>query len=737
MRRFSRSAATTSNRTCVALVSSASLIALSHAAEPVVAAGASSASNEEVIIIGKSVGRTKGGTKSTAPLRQTPSTLTVFDRERIEEQNLLTLEDLATVTPGVTITGVGSEGASFMSRGFAIDNYLTDGVPGTAGYSTLIPDLFLFDRVEVLRGPAGLFSGAGNPAGSINLVRKRPLDEARLTASVSYGRWNNYRAELDVSTPLSANGAIKARAGTAFHDQDQFYDVAHRRRLLTFGVLSFDFDDATTLTVGGHYEHFEPAIQTGLPGYRYGADRHPTGLLSVRRSTYLGADWNSRNAKVTSGFAELRHEFADGWVGRASLAYTKTDNYDFYAYIGSQPVLPEGSAPNAGRTSHIIYFGDSEGDALSADVNLIGAFEAFGQTHDLVIGADYQTRNPKTLAYGRLSNVTFIDVYNPDTAVTRYPVPSNGADESETVQYGVYGQARIRPMENLTLVLGGRLSWWDYSAVSTVYPTATAPTTRVTYTAYDQKGEFTPFAGIVYDVTDNVTLYASYADVFQPQSQKTFENEQIDPLIGHQYEAGVKVSLADDRLLVSAAVYQLEQSNRAYSDPEHEGFFIAAGTVEARGGEFEVSGKIASNWSLSAGYSYTESKTTKDANPNSEGRAFQPIIPKHAFKAWTNYEFEDGSLAGLSLGAGVNYVGAARGGSPGALVASGIGAEVRQRGYAVFNARVGYEIDDNLSVNLNVNNVFDKIYYARISATGRGNFYGEPRSFMISLRATY
>ena len=148
---------------------------------------------DEVIVLGKSYGQDVG--KTVTPRKDVPNTISVIDREQIEAQNLFTLEDALTATPGVTVTGVGSEDPTFVSRGFAISNYLIDGVPTLSfGFPSVVPDLFAFDRLEVLRGPAGLFSGSGNPAGSINMVRKRPLEEARAQASVGYGSYQNVRA---------------------------------------------------------------------------------------------------------------------------------------------------------------------------------------------------------------------------------------------------------------------------------------------------------------------------------------------------------------------------------------------------------------------------------------------------------------------------------------------------------------------------------------------------------------
>ena len=167
--------------------------------------------SDEIMVLGKSYGRAVG--KTVTPLKDTPNTITVIDRAQIEAQNLFTLEDALTATNGITVNGVGSEDPSFFSRGFAIANYLIDGVPSFAfNFPSAVPDLFFYDRLEVLRGPAGLFSGSGNPAGSINMVRKRPLAAFRMQASAGAGSYDNLRFELDVSTPIGSKAGLRVGA---------------------------------------------------------------------------------------------------------------------------------------------------------------------------------------------------------------------------------------------------------------------------------------------------------------------------------------------------------------------------------------------------------------------------------------------------------------------------------------------------------------------------------------------
>ncbi len=693
--------------------------------------------DDEILVVGKSYGQAVG--KTVTPLKDVPNTITVIDQEQLQQRNLFTLEDALTVTNGVTITGIGSEDPSYLSRGFTINNYLVDGVPTFSfAFPAVVPDLFLYDRVEVLRGPAGLFSGAGNPAGSINLVRKRPLDTFAFNALAGYGSFQNFRGEVDVSTPLDDRSGL--RLGAMAQDQDQFFDIAHRYRFAAFGVADTQIGENTTLTVGGNYDLFKPAIQSGLPGIIGGTDGSDGQLLDIDRSTYLGADWNRFRSESWSGFVEVAHRVSDRWTLRATGLLTNVDRVDVYSYIGNQPVTPTN-----GVTSHIAYRGDSTMQTRSFDFNGVGSFPAFGRDQTLILGADYQASS-STSAYSRRSNYATIDVYNPvspaEPDLDPYTLATGkvvGGSEGETEQYGLYGQLRLSPVAGLTLVGGGRMTWWD----TTTTPIS-AQLVRGTPSSYSFDDRFTPYAGIVWDVTDDLNLYASYADSFTPQAPPVDrirpDGRAIDPLIGEQYEAGTKLSLMDKRLLLSAAVYQITQNNRLFNDPTLPNVVYQIGKVRARGIEAEVSGEILPGWRVNGGYSFTSTSYLEDANPVLEGLSLLPVIPEHMVKLFTNYAPVDGLLAGASVGAGVTWFDGTWSGNPAAFNADGTlrtrSSIVRQGSYAVADLRAGYKITDNLALAVNVNNLFDRNYYSRISSTGRGNYYGSPRTVFASIRVT-
>ena len=714
----------------------------------------------EVVVVGKSYGRAVG--KTVTPLKDTPNTITVIERDQIEAQTLFTLEDALTATNGITVTGIGSEDPSFNSRGFAINNYLVDGTPTQSfGFPGVVPDLFFYDRLEVLRGPAGLFTGAGNPAGSINLIRKRPLEATRVQAAAGYGSYNNLRLEVDASTRLS--DAIGVRAGAMAQDQDQFFDTAHRRRWGAFAVGDVAIGARTTLTGGIYYDRFQPAVQTGLPGYVGGADGSDGRLLDVRRSTYLGADWNRFNSESWTGFVELAHRISERWTLRATGMTANVDRVDKYSYIGNAAVTPD----NNGLTNHIAFLGDNRQRTRSFDINGTGSFPAFGRDQTLILGMDYQAQD-YTSYYSRLSNYARINVFDPvypaeplldpRAVLPLYPVQgttggpctvasarciehASGATRTYVEQYGLYGQMRLSPVEHLTLVGGGRATWWS-NHLDTLNRLTGAVSGRSQY-GYDDR--FTPYGAVLFDATPNLNLYASYADSFTPQAPPANrarpDGRPVEPLVGNQYEIGSKLSLMKQRLLLSVAAYQITQDNRLVNPPELPDVVLQAGRVRARGVEAEATGQIVPGWRINGGYTYTHSEYLEDNEPQFEGITLMPIIPKHMVKFFTNYAPVDGPLAGASVGGGLTWFSSTYGGNPALFNANGTlrtrSSIVRQDAYAVVDLRAGYKLTKQLSVSLNVNNVLDKSYYSRISSTGRGNFYGTPRTVFGTIRYTF
>ena len=360
-----------------------------------------------------------------------------------------------------------------------------------------------------------------------------------------------------------------------------------------------------------------------------------------------------------------------------------------------------------------------ENRQTSADGYLNGPFTLFGRRHEALIGVNHLRTSTEQFSANFLTPVGVpVDVWKWDPHSVPEPAVGPYASRGPTrmVQSGIYAMGRFSLADPLKLVLGGRVSRWKQNTSSA--------SSRLS-------SEFTPYGGLVLDISPQWALYASYAQVFQPQTQTTWEGGILDPVQGSNREVGIKGGLLDGRLDASLALFNIRQRNRAQSDPAHPCagavcYYIAGGEVESRGIEAEVNGRIMPGLDLSLGYTYNATEYLKDAQ--SQGQPFARFTPKHIFRLWANTVLpgNDGRLsAGVGLQAQSAYT-----------VQSG-GVTLRQGGYALASLRIGYRINKHLSAALHVNNLFDRRYYQSLSGTSWNNRYGEPRSVALTLRMEY
>jgi outer-membrane receptor for ferric coprogen and ferric-rhodotorulic acid len=371
------------------------------------------------------------------------------------------------------------------------------------------------------------------------------------------------------------------------------------------------------------------------------------------------------------------------------------------------------------------FLGEATAENTSFDVNIVGEFDLFGHTSGIIFGVDYQTSRWHAFEngyyFGTGDPITYIDVFNPvpRPAIPPITIDPNGIGYfdflQERKQHGAYGQARLKLAEPLTIVVGGRIGWVKYEYnYTTVLPGN-----------FEISGKVSPYAGFVFDISPAWSAYGSYASVFEPQDAIDAVGQPIGPLSGSQFELGIKGNVFSDAILLTVAAYRLRQTNRAIPDPNDFSSLIGSGEVEAKGIEAEINGEITPDWSINGGYVYTTNKFV-EAGPGVTGQ-YIPIIPKHNIRLFTDYEFPSGSaLAGLSLGAAIEFNSARR--------ANDI---VKQESYFVADVRAGYDFTENLSLSVNVNNIFDKRYYNSLFNATFGNVYGTPRSAMVTLRAKY
>lgn len=642
------------------------------------------------------------GLGTPTSLKETPQSVSVVTRKRMDDQNLTTIEDTMDATAGMNVATGDLINGSIYSRGHEVLTYQLDGLaaPYQSIYGTT-PSMAVYDRVEVLRGPAGLVNGQSSPGGMVNLARKRALTEPRGQAKLSAGSWATRRGMLDYTGPLTADGALRGRAVAAYEEGDSFVDQVDNERTTGYATLEYDVADATTLSLAATYDPQKITRFSGLPTLQSGK------LLDVDPSTFIGADWNNADISYQDMLAELEHSFAGGGQARVATRLGRREA-DLKSALGTG-----GVDPNTRETNLLGFRRDYEEDTTAIDARLTLPLEAFGQNHEYTVGADYRRFDQVTRQ--RFAMLGTQNVDNPDHDVAEPDIPFQPGpgylnQKSEPEQTGVYGQFRLAATDAAEVILGGRYS--QYSQTVTERDSGQASSEQ-------QLNEFTPYAGMTYDLDPVWTAYASYTTSFEPQPTSTdADGDPLDPREGAQAEAGIKAAWLEGRLAGQFAIYQLTDKNRAVT--VSPGTSEESGETETTGFEAELSGQIGDYWNLYAAYTYADAEITGD-----DSDTFGSFTPKHQGDLWVRYDLEGAGLEGVSAGGGLNAVSD--------FFSNTRGTRIEADGYEVVDLQLAYAITDSASATLSANNVLDREYFQRVGNTGDQNFYGEPRNYQLKV----
>lgn len=640
-------------------------------------------------------------------LREMPQSVSVVTRSQLDDLNLNTVNDAIAVTTGAVLVQNDdvNERTEIFFRGLPVDSLRVDGAAVSSNNDVMMFDTAIYDRIEVLRGPSGLFQGAGQPGGTVNLVRKRAPDTFSAGVEGLVGSWQQFRGQVDIGAPLNAAGSIRARGVAVINDAESFVDLINTQRWLVFGTVDIDIAETTTLTLGGTWQQGHGRNARGLPAYADGT------LADVPRSTYIGTKWDHSETRSGDLFANLEHRFDGGAVLTATASFLdrKRDGKIAFAAAAIDPVTGNTELTPEHRIDRETNY--------NTDAHLLVPFEMAGQEQKVLFGADYRTSREK-MDRARGDEIVQ-NVFAPDHDVLEQDLVFDRFDGVETTQYGVYAQARLKPAAWGTLVLGGRVSWWDTRSWDRESGEEDS-SLRI-------RAKFTPYAAAVADLDEHFSAYVSYASIFSPQEERTVENDALKPRTGSQYEVGLKGAFLDSRLNGHVALFQIDERNRAIADPDEPEFSVAAGRMRSKGFEAEIAGEVAPGWQLITGYTYAKTRYRDD--PANAGLPFDPRTPRHAFRLWTHYEVRQGALQGLSIGGGLKVYGE--------FYRTDDGARFSQGGYATVDTQFGYDLGNGVKVAGTVTNIFDRKYFQSVGYSERQSYFGRPRAFTAKIVANW
>lgn len=662
-----------------------------------------------------SVKTTTSGTKMLLVPRDIPQSVSIISEQRMEDQKLQSLGDVLKNTVGISQSYADSDRATYYARGFAIDNYMVDGIPtlfeSRWNLGDALTDTAIYERIEVVRGANGLTTGSGNPSAAINMVRKH-ADSREFTGNLSaeYGSWNKQRYVMDLSSPLVDSGKIRGRMVAGYQDNDSWLDRYNQKKTFFYGVVDVDLTDATTFSVGYDYQETNMNSPTwgGIPRwYTDGSKTDPD------RSYSTAPDWAYNDKEQKRTFMTLKQQLGSDWQLTVNGTHTEMTLESQQLYLdglvdkaSGSLVSPYGpSYPYVGGTGY--NTGKRKVDALDAFAN--GAYELFGRQHELMIGTSYTRQN--NTYYSSWANIADSELGNYYSYDGNFPetdwAPLSLAQKDTVHQKSAYMATRISLADPLHVILGARYTKYNLDTLNQQL----------------EKNNTSPYAGIVFDINDAWSAYASYTSIFKPQTERDEKQQYLSPITGNNYEAGLKADWMNGRLTTSMAIFRIEQDHLAQSTgnviPGTSGeiaYREANGTV-SRGVEFEINGALTDNWQMTFG-------ATRYIAENSDGGAVNPNLPRTSVKLFTSYRLP--MLQALAVGGGVNWQNHVW---SDVAVPSGTWRS-EQGSYALVDLFARYNVTKAFSVQANVDNLLDKKYDTNVE--GRGVVYGAPRNFSIS-----
>lgn len=607
-------------------------------------------------------------TRLDLSLRETPQAMTVITRALIDDLALGSVQDLLKLAPGVTVERVETDRSYYLSRGFEISNFQIDGVglPFATGDQLGDLDTALYERVEVLRGANGLMSFTGNPSATVNFIRKRPTDTLQARGAVTVGSWGQRRFDVDVSTPLSAEGTVRGRIVAAAEKGDSWLDRYSQDKQVVGAVVDAKLASSTVLTLGASQQKNRPQ------GVMWGALPllDATGApVSYGRSASTAADWSYWNTHDRQAFAELEHGFGNDWHARATFTRRAlgSDSELLYVYGALDRDIGEGLFQWPSKYWH------SERQTV-LDLSLSGPFTLAGRRHELVLGVN-GSRSENMLRSSDQDTGLPLDEQTMLAGTAARPPFDQGitgqADFTDRRRSG-FAVVRWSVADTLSLLTGVNATRAESEGEQYGEPHSY----RRTRTK--------PYLGAVWDLDSHHSLYASHAGIFSPQSKLDRQGQVLAPIEGSSTEAGVKGEWLGGRLNGSLSIFRVKQDNTAVAGGFENGRTWYVGeNATSTGHELEVAGQPVPGWQLSAGWAQLRLKGDSDD--------VRPHVPRRTFRLATTVKVS--AVPGLKLGGALKWQDDTHNGA------------VHQKAYSVADLHASYELTRQLQLGVNLRNV--------------------------------
>lgn len=646
------------------------------------------------------------GTKTETPLRDVPQSIQVVKRSVIEDQQATSiteaLENVSNVRQGTTSA---NRAPAFMNRGFTSTSYAIDGVMlDAAGNNPEVntePDLADVERVEVLKGPASVLYGRGQPGGLINVVTRQPTEELTAEAKTQIGSYGFRRAEATVSGPLNDDASLTGRiTAAAQRDQGFIENRTASERQYVGGELQWSPDADTSVDLSANHTHQDQPYDRGLV---VGAD----GEIDIPYDRFLSERWSMTDSRKTQVALTAEHQLLEWMKVRGVMRYNRSTSDD--TGIDFQELQPDGRTLTRRYNDRTQELGN-----LDTQLETVMDFDTGNIGHTVLVGVEHVR---SSLDFRRTrGNIDSIDIYDPVHGAPMTPATSSRADHTiDILTTSIYLQDQIDLSDQWKLLAGLRYDYFDQDAEIRVGDGAPSM----------HDGALTWRAGLVYRPVDALSFYTSYATSFMPQNGLGEGNSSLAPEKGWQVEAGVKAELIPDRLSATISVFQITKNNVAV-DVTGQDYSRLTGQQRSRGFEMDVTGEILPGWQVIGSLGYLDAEVTSDSDTSLIGNRLGGT-PHWSGSLWTTYEFQSGTLEGLKLGTGITAVGERPG---------DIDNSFSVDGYYRLDASLSYKINENLDFSLVGRNLTNE-RYIETTTSKTENHAGKPINVIASLKASF
>ncbi|BDV40547.1 hypothetical protein DSM21852_38000 [Methylocystis bryophila] len=632
------------------------------------------------------------GTKVNTAVMDTPVTTTTVTHQMLEDQQVVTLDQALRNVSGVTTSGggnaaVGNSFSRIMIRGFPTQNYFRDGFRiDSFGFNFAGPgsvEMANVESVEVLKGPAAILYGAVEPGGIVNINTKQPLDKPAYEIQQQIGSYANYRTSVDATGPLTQNKELLYRFTMSYENDGSFRTFDYNRNLMFNPVVKWNVDAGSWVRVSDQYQqnsfnqdqYFIPYYNNVLPlwlgrSYNFGAKSPYNQQQNFSEITWhhdFNKDWSIQQ---TAFMMNLRNDSQN--VGGSSYISDCITNAA-YAVPGAcfPSAFPYSSSVVLTQTSLPI---DDRQAEYATEVNLVGHFDTTEPVkHTLLFGGDYYRYNFRGIDQSAYYPSTLTLLGQAQLPTAAYGLVPSIANEQYADNVGLYIQDQIKLPYGFNVLAGARYQYINNRTGATdstvcgafAYPWTGIPCNFDTITT---RGQFidqrvTPRFGLLWWPLEWISFYGNFTESYSPNynGQLVYgTNQPTPPSFGKQVEGGVKLSLLNDKLQITADWYHLVKTNIPVGIPHNFNKVLLIGEGRSEGPELDIQGELLPGWNVNLAYANTDAITTKSIPLNLSilpvGSPI-PFSPRNVATLSTSYEFKQGDLKGLKLGARYDYAG--------------------------------------------------------------------------------